>query len=163
MNPTNQAVIAIQRRIGFFLGGARSFIVWIDGCRAGKVKRGTLAEFSVEPGEHTVAVSIDWLWSRPLQVVAGPGSRSELAIGVLSGFALKIFLPVLLAALVAPLFMEGLRVTAAVVDVHWWLRWLLFIAAYVVLFGGYVLTISKFSRDYWAPWTIGPAGTTAGS
>jgi len=161
MNPTSQAVIAIRRPAHFFAGGSRSFIVWIDGCRAGKVKRGTPAEFSVEPGEHTVAVSMDWLRSRPLQVVAGPGMRSELAIGARSGLALKMLLPILLAALIAVLLMEGLRATAAVVDVHWWLRWLLFVAVHVALFGGYVLATSKFIGDYWALWTLGPAGTSS--
>ncbi len=161
MNSTGQAVIVIHRPTNYFFGGSRSFTVWIDGLRAGKVKRGVAGEFAVEPGEHTVAVSMDWLRSRALQVVAGPGSRTELAIGARSGLAVKLFLPVLLAAVVAPVLMEGLRTTAAVVDDHWLLRWLLFIVVYVALFGGYILVTSKFFGDYWAVWTLGPAGTSS--
>jgi hypothetical protein len=36
----------------------------------------------------------------------------------------------------------------------------LFIAVYVVLFGGYVLATSKFLDDYWAVWTLEPAGAS---
>ena len=157
MDSTGQAVIVFHRPTNYFFGGSRSFTVWIDGLRAGKVKR-EVEEFAVEPGHHTVAVSMDWLRSPPLQVVAGPESRTELAIGARFGMYLKMFVPVLLAALVAPL------APPAVADAHWWVfwvRWLLFMVVYVALFGGYVLVTSKFFGDYWAVWTLGPSGTSS--
>ena len=59
--PTGAAIVI--RRPAHFVGGARSFVVWIDGRRVGKVRPHAVAEFAVEPGEHTVAVSMDWFWS----------------------------------------------------------------------------------------------------
>jgi hypothetical protein len=155
MDSAGQAVIVFHRPANYSFDGSRSFTVWIDGLWAGKVKCGVVGEFAVEPGEHTVAVSMDWLRSRPLQILAGPGSRTELVIGARLGMYLKMFLPVLLAALVAPL------APPAVADTNWWLRWLLFMVVYVALFGGYVLVTSKFFGDYWAVWTLGPAGTSS--
>jgi hypothetical protein len=159
MNPTNQAVIVIQKPSNWFLGGARSFIVSIDGRRAGKVARGMSGGFTVEPGEHALAISMDWFRSRPFQVVVEPGSRTELAIGVRTGAVLKMFVPMFVAALAAPLLIEGLRATTAIVDLNWWLRSVLFLIAYVVLFGGFVLVTSKLAGDYWELFTLGPAGT----
>ena len=160
MDSTGQAVIVFHRPTNYLFGGSRSFTVWIDGLRAGKVNR-AVEEFAVEPGQHTVAVSMDWLRSRPLQVVAGPGSRTELAIGARLGMYLKMFLPVLLPALVTPLPMEGLLGVPAVAEIHWWLRWLVLMVVYVALFGGYVVVTSKFFGDYWAVWTLGPAETSS--
>jgi hypothetical protein len=57
MNTTSQAVIEIRRPMDWVV---RSFIVQIDGRRVGKVKRRRTGEFTVEPGEHTVVVSLDW-------------------------------------------------------------------------------------------------------
>ena len=91
MNVSGQAVIVVQRPANYFFGGSRSFIVWIDGRRAGKVRRGVAGEFAVEPGEHVISVSMDWFRSRPLQVAAGPGSRTELMIGTRTGNAVKDF------------------------------------------------------------------------
>jgi hypothetical protein len=116
---TGSAVIVVRRPAIYFFGGSRSFIVWLDGRRAGEVRPRAAAEFPVAPGEHTVSVSMDWLRSRPLRVVAGPGSRTELAIGGGAGIVLKLFVPIGIAAVAAPLLMEGLRETGAVVDAHW--------------------------------------------
>jgi hypothetical protein len=159
MDSAGQAVIVFHRPANYSFDGSRSFTVWIDGLWAGKVKCGVVGEFAVEPGEHTVAVSMDWLRSRPLQILAGPGSKTELVIGARSAaMVFKLFLPVLLAALVAPL------APPAVGDTHWWVfwvRWLLFMVVFVALFGGYVLVTSRFFGDYWAVWTLGPSGTSS--
>jgi hypothetical protein len=159
MNPSNQAVIAIRRPANWVGASLRSFVVRIDGRRAGRIKRGTTGEFTVEPGEHTVEVSMDWFRSRPFRVVVEPGSRTDLAIGSRSGGALKSFLPMVLAALAAPVLVEGLRAVVSPVDDNRLLRSALFLVAFGVLYGGYVLLTSWFASDYWALFVLEPAGT----
>lgn len=150
-----RAVIVIRRPRHFF-GGARSFIVWIDGQLVGKVRPHAFAEFPVQPGERTVVVSLDWMRSRPARVAAGPGSRTELAIGGWSGVILKVFVPIVVAAVAAPIIMEGLRAGGAV-DANWWgVRWLVFLAIYLAIFGGYALVAPVLVPDYWAVWTLEP-------
>jgi hypothetical protein len=158
MDPTHQAVIAIHRPANHFVGAGRSFVVSIDGHPVGKVGRRFLpaqsaAEFTVEPGEHTVSVSIDHLQSPALKVVLPPSSRAELAIGARRGTALKTFLPAMLALLVAMLLMK-------VVD-GYWPALLVFGAVFIALFGGYHLLTRKFLGDYWVVWTLEPAGTSS--
>ena len=157
MDSTGQAVIVIHRPANHFVGGGRSFVAWIDGCGAGKVRRGFIrggaAEFPVDPGEHTVSVSIDHLRSPVLQVVSAPGSRTELAIGARSGTTLKQFLPPVLAVLLA-------LASTAIVD-GFWPTLLVFSAVYVALLGGYHLLTRKFLAEYCAVWTLEPAGTSS--
>ena len=158
MNPTSQAVIAIRKATDMVPGSLRSFSVWIDGHRAGKVKRGMPAEFTVEPGEHTVSVSSCWYRSRPHQVVVQPGSRTELAMGVRSNPNLKVFIPMLFAYFVADVLIDGLRATTTLAVEPWWLRSVLSLVVAVVVFAGYVLVTLKFAGDYWAVFRLGPAG-----
>jgi hypothetical protein len=77
-----QTVIAIHRPTLYFLAAARRLNLWIDGVRAGKVWPGTMAEFAVEPGEHTVSVSTSLAYSRPLRIVAKSESRSDITVGI---------------------------------------------------------------------------------
>lgn len=158
---TARAVIVVRRPEAYFFGGARSFLVWIDGRHVGKVKPRSAAEFAVESGEHTVAVSMDWLRSKPFQVSAAAGSRTELMIGVRSGVVLKMFLPIVVAAVAAALIMTGLREAGGVNDIHWWVRWLLFIAIYVAVFAAYALLAPVLVRGFWALWTLEPVAPSA--
>ena len=141
--------------------GSRSFIVWINGHKAGKVKRVETTEFAVAPGVHSVAVYIDWLRSPPLQVAVGPDSRTELAIGVKSGPVLKLLLPNILAGVAAAFVLEILRAASLIVHAQLWLRSLLLFAVFVLLAGGYALVTSKFFGEYWAVLTLTPTGSTA--
>ena len=159
MDSTDQAAIIIHRPTNYLFGRSRSFLAWIDGRRVGKVRPGAMAEFTVAPGEHTVAVSMDWLGSRPLQVIAAAGVRTELTIGAPSGVTLKVFLPIFVAALGGLFLMEILRTTTDLAYAPWWLRGLLFVAVYVAFFKGYVLLTAKFLRDYWSVWSLEPART----
>ena len=159
MNPISPAVIVIQRPTNFWMGGLRSFIVRIDGLRAGKVKRGVAAEFPVMSGEHTVAVSMDWFRSQPVRVVVEPGSRTEFAIGSGRGGVLKMFVPLVLIALLAQAVIVAAMVAAA--DSSWSLRIAMYIVTYLVLFGGYILVTTWFAGDYWALLTLEPVGPGA--
>jgi hypothetical protein len=69
MNPTTQAVIAIRTRTDW-AGSTRSFVVRIDGRRAGKLKPGMTSEFRVEPG-GAQGVCLEGL--APVNAVRNPG------------------------------------------------------------------------------------------
>ena len=157
MNPTSPAVIAFRRAADMVPGSLRSFSVWIDGRRARRVKRGMPAEFPVEQGEHTVAVSYYWYQSRPYKVHVEPQSRTELALGIRSNGNLKVFLPMLIAPFVTWVLMLGLQATTTLSFDHW-LLWALSLVGTVAVFAGYVLVTLKFAGDYWAIFTLGPAG-----
>ena len=154
LNATDQAMIVIRRPGDWAGRSLRSFIVRIDGRRAGKIKRGLSGEFAVEPGEHTVAVSMDWIRSRPFQLVVEPGSRTELAIVARSSGAWKMFLPIVLAVFIAQVLVEALRTTWGIADDSWWVRLALFFAAYFVLIAGYILAAPLLVKDYWTLWTL---------
>ena len=163
MNQTSPAVIVIRRSTNFWMGGLRSFIVRIDGFRAGKVTRGAAAEFPVMPGEHSVAVSMDWFRSRPVRVVVESGSRAELAIGSRSGGGLKMFVPLILSVLLSQVIIKALPETVAAADSSWLMQTAQFFVAYSVLFGGYILATSWFAGDYWALFTLEPEPIGASS
>ena len=160
MDSTGHALVVIERPTLYFFGGARRLSVWIDGSRTGKVRCGALAEFAVGPGEHTVSVSLAWLRSQPLRVVAGSGSRTCMTVGVRwLDVALRMFLPLLIACYVAYLLVRVLWSMAIVLDQTWWL--LLFVTVVAAAYGSYVLVTWKFICDYWVLWTLEPPGTTS--
>ncbi len=163
MSQTGQGVIAIQRPTSYLFGGSRDFILWIDGQRTGRVKRRVPAEFTVDAGEHTLAVSMDWVRSQPVRVVVEPGSRTELAIGARSGWALKFFLPIFLVAMVAPALVEVLRQTTSFAAENWLLRSALFVVGYAVIFAGYLFVTLKYCGEYWAMYTLGPTAAVTSS
>jgi len=157
MSQSTQAIIVIRRSNTFPL---RDFLVSIDGQRVGHVKRGRPAEFAVTPGEHEVSVSMDWVRSRPIQVVAAPEVRSELVIevrGMLHPEPMaKLFLPILVALggalwLVRPKPGAG-RFGAAP-------GWLVVLVLYFAFYGAYILITSRLFRDYWALFTLRPNKT----
>jgi hypothetical protein len=161
MDSASAPAVIVIRRPRHFFGGARSFIVWIDGQRVGKVRPQAVAEFPVQPGERTVVVSMEWMRSRPARVVAGPGSRTELAIGGRSGFILKTFVPIIIAGIAVLIILEVLRAAGGAVDTHWWARWLAVVGIYLALFGGYALIAPMLARDYWELWTLEPVGASS--
>lgn len=164
MNPRDQAVIAIRRPDVWF-GRSRSFIVWIDGRRAGKIKTGITGEFTVEPGTHTVTVSMDWVRSLPSQVIVEPGSRTELVIRGRSGKLAwwKNLLPIIGAVSVAQLLAYVLLEVIASPNANWWMRTGFYIVVLFVVYAGFVLVTSVFSRDYWAMWTLERVDATSTS
>ena len=158
MNPTSSIVIGRSANMRF--GCARSFLVWIDGQRAGRNQRGVRSQFDVLLGEHEVAISMDWVRSRPLQVVAEPGSRTELMIGFPSRMRSKFLRPIVIISVVAQLIINGLLATR-LLDENWWMRMGISIAVYGAIFVGYVLVTSWFVRDYWNLFTLEPAEPTS--
>jgi len=61
MSISGQAVIIVQRPTNYFFGGSRSFIVWIDGRRAGKVKRGAVGDVRATAGVADANWRLHWL------------------------------------------------------------------------------------------------------
>jgi hypothetical protein len=162
MNLRDQTVIAIRRPDD---GIRRSFIVWIDGRRVGKIKTGITGDFTVEPGTHTVTVSMDWVRSRPSEVFVEPGSRTELVIRGRSDKLAwwKNLLPLVGAVLIAQLLTGVLLEVMANPNANWWVRTGFFLIVYFVVYAGYVLVTSVFSQDYWAMWTLERVGATSTS
>jgi hypothetical protein len=61
-------VIRLTRAPGGYRDSLRSYTVWLDGQRVGKIARGKMLEFSVVPGEHGLQLTVDWC-SSPQQVI----------------------------------------------------------------------------------------------
>jgi hypothetical protein len=141
-----QAVIAVSGLPGSQL----RLPVSIDGQPVGEARPWLANEFIVEPGKHTVAVSMAWFRSRPAMVLTEPGCRAELKIAGSSWAILKCFLPILVCAVAAASILGGLRLAGAFDDPS--PRWLLAIS--VGVFGGCFLVVSVLLRDYWAVWTL---------
>jgi hypothetical protein len=164
-SPMSQAVITIRRPDDWVGRSLRSFIVRIDGHRAGRVKPVPAllgpAEFSVEAGEHTVAVSMDWVRSLPCRVTVQPGSRTELMIRARPTTMawLKMTWPIVAAILIVGAIRELLLANTGLPDAPWWVRGGVPLALYVVVFTGIILAIPMVSGDYWAMWTLEPVGT----
>jgi hypothetical protein len=100
-----QGSIVINRPSQFLsASSSRALEVHIDGKDRGWLKYGTQFEVAVEPGEHSVAVSLDWVQSRPVHVIVQPGSKIELMIHRPSRF----MWPTLLASVTIALLGVGL-------------------------------------------------------
>jgi hypothetical protein len=87
--------IAISRKSSFHVV-PRAYKVWIDGTAVGAVMNGESADFAVDPGEHTVEVSLDGMYSRKLAVEVFEGGRRRITCGpngMLSFTAFAMLLP----------------------------------------------------------------------
>ncbi len=154
MNHPSQGVIAIQRPKGFFAAGLSDFVVRIDGQKIGRVERGGQADFTVDSGEHTVEVSMDWFWLRPRRVLVEPSSRTELAINARSGGAWKLCLPMFLGILVAVALLWLLRQSTSFTEANWLMRSAVCLIGFATIFASYLLVTRKLGRDYWDYWTL---------
>ena len=104
-------------------------------------------------GEHAVAVSLDWIRSSPVRVVVESASKTELAIGSRRGWVLKMFVPLVLTAILAQVIVATMATAA---DSSYLLRIALYLVAFFVLIVGYILATVWFARDYWALYTLHP-------
>lgn len=158
MSQTDPTVIVISRPETLFFGRLRSFVVRIDGRKVGYVTRPGPGEFPVEPGEHTVAVSMDWVRSRPLQVVVEPGSKTDLMIGSRSSWVLKFILPMILVAAVTPVFLSVWRPAPANGGDNVLLLIVVQPVIYSMFFAVYLFLTLVFGGDYWALFALNEAG-----
>lgn len=90
--PTN-AVIQIDR-IHHYRDTIRSYIVSIDGDRAGTVRDDNSNSFPVAPGQHTVRLRLLWITSPAVTIDVAPGMTARLTCGPNGGIlqAWRLFL-----------------------------------------------------------------------
>ena len=53
--------------------GARAYLVYIDGKKAGEIREGETKQFDVSEGAHTLQLKIDWCSSPVLEFTAKEG------------------------------------------------------------------------------------------
>jgi hypothetical protein len=73
-----QSIISVRRGENGYQDRFRAYRLIIDGQRAGKLKRGQSIQIGVEPGTHSVQMSIDWCSSKTLDVDVAVGARINL-------------------------------------------------------------------------------------
>lgn len=61
-------MITIQRRNRFCLC-LRAYVIYVDGKRKCRLKRGKKISFHLEPGEHTIYARVDYCTSKPYHLI----------------------------------------------------------------------------------------------
>ncbi|WP_157607244.1 hypothetical protein [Sanguibacter suarezii] len=80
MSGPASATLVVQRPYVPWRDRLRSYVVVVDGKRAGKVRGGAELVIAVAPGSHRVAARIDWTGSGPLDVVVPAGGVAVLRV-----------------------------------------------------------------------------------
>jgi hypothetical protein len=158
MPSAEPAVIRISRP-EWLWGNRRSFVVRIDGRRVGKIRPGMGEEFPVEPGRHSVVVSMDWVRSLPNEVDVQPGTRTELAIRSRPEKKSwwRMVLPIVIVMFLAE-SVTGLVVkNSGMADPGWLGQFGMFFGIYIALLAIYIHGVPLISPDYWAFWKLEPA------
>ena len=78
------AVVTLQR-ISQWMGRARAFEVRVDDIAVGKARNGESVRIPVTPGEHRLAVKLDWYTSKPLEIGLGPDQEIVVECGAEKG------------------------------------------------------------------------------
>lgn len=68
-----------------WFGRARKLNILIDGKQAGSIGNKETREFNIDPGEHTIQVSMDWNRSRLLDVPIAEGQVVNFRVTLPSG------------------------------------------------------------------------------
>ncbi|MBM7808868.1 hypothetical protein JOD57_004705 [Geodermatophilus bullaregiensis] len=74
------ARIVVRRPGGGYRDRWRSYVIEVDGVRAGTVARGEQVELPVAPGRHSVRAVIDWSGSPLVQVEVAAGATAHLTV-----------------------------------------------------------------------------------
>ena len=74
------ATLVVQRPYVPWRDRLRSYVVVVDGVRAGKVRGGAELVIGVSPGIHRVEARIDWTGSGPVDVAVPAGGVAVLAV-----------------------------------------------------------------------------------
>jgi hypothetical protein len=134
--------------------------VWIDDQPAGKVRIGAVAELAIDAGEHIVSVSMAWVRSRRLRIVAASGSRTDIIAAIpWSQYSLKIIPSICVPFFAAAFVAEKFRMAGLIVDSNWLFLFLFAVGAAIMAV--YILVTWKFAGDYWAIWSLEPTGTNS--
>ncbi len=70
----------VLSRSSEWMNRTRSLKVMIDGQQAGTIGNGNTEEFSITPGQHTIACKIDWCSSRNFDVHLAAGETAYLHV-----------------------------------------------------------------------------------
>lgn len=73
------ATIILQRPIEL-INGMRTYRIFVDGQRVGRIRSGGTLELHLEPGEHEVIAKIDWCRSRPYKLHLAEGGARKLRV-----------------------------------------------------------------------------------
>ena len=73
-----QSFISVRRGADGLQDRFRAYRLIIDGRQVGKLKRGQSVQIGVEPGRHSVQMTIDWCSSKTLDVDVAAGAQVSL-------------------------------------------------------------------------------------
>lgn len=83
-----------------FVDSIRRYVVLIDGVNRGTISNGGTLELTLEPGERTVQLKIDWCRSNPITLTVNDGDELHFqcgpnleGVGLLLGFYMVLFAP----------------------------------------------------------------------
>ncbi|MEZ0068468.1 hypothetical protein ABIA32_004493 [Streptacidiphilus sp. MAP12-20] len=71
--------ILLSRARGGWQDCLRAYVVFIDGREVGRIRRGRQLEWAVEPGTHTVKLTVDWCSSESALVTLAPGVDARIS------------------------------------------------------------------------------------
>lgn len=69
---STRSTIRIRRELAY-RDALRSYAVKVDGVRVGRIRPGQTLDFDVEPGEHSVRLTISWTGSPEVATRCAPG------------------------------------------------------------------------------------------
>lgn len=81
------ATLIVKRPSPHWRDHLRSYVVQVDGVRAGEICSGHELVIPVRPGRHSVEARIDWTGSSPLEVVLRAGESVVLGVEPAGGVA----------------------------------------------------------------------------
>ena len=156
MSANAEAVIVIYRPMDWFAHRWK-LKVWIDGRQRGWLRPWENGEFRVPPGKHTVELSINWIRSRPLEVVAVQHQETTVRThgqpGSFKKLAFMCFFPSLMFPISRGIkWLFGWDVLPD--SVSWWVFLALSLIVTLALFGIYMFASFKLLKDHWVWWTL---------
>ena len=163
MSEMGHGMIAIRGPTDWWFALRWSFIVRVDGRRAGKLKPGVTAECKVGPGSHVVDVSNSWIIrSRPLQVAVKPAGKFVLKMRSLPNNRglLKFVSGIFLGGSIPRLFTDPLLTLMGLSDSSVWTSTGLALILSLLILAGYVLVTSILFDSYWVWFALDADETT---
>jgi hypothetical protein len=153
MSQADQALIVIHRGEPWF-GRVHYHRVRIDGRLAGYTERvSPTTEFSVDPGVHTVEVSMGFAHSHPLHLELAPGSKTDVRIAPWPGASW-------FRRSRGPAFFAMVTVSPLALleefGVHRWWHTPLMMVGFFCLWIAYSWIAPLIVKDYWILWILEP-------
>ena len=77
----------VIRRKSHFTYAVRNFSIYIDGSKQDSLANGSQKTLILEPGQHTIYLTVDYYKSNPLEITLRPGESVALVCGLQTGGA----------------------------------------------------------------------------